>query len=523
MTVGEVKFLVSGNYYNKTGSFPAWKNPGREPVDVFQKRENIDRSNDGKFSGKEAAKNFGKGVISPVTSMFSSAANFAIGAGALAASTVLFFAIGGSAAPLLVTAGIVMGAVQAGTAIHKAVKAKNGDDKEKVFFDAGEATSSIGLSVSGARAALKLAGISTERLNLFSATGKCIKLSPKALKTSYDTFTTGAWKTNLFNALKPLLCRDKFYLHARALNKEARVQINGAIQEIKSILPEEMRDLVIGRPKACPSIQARLHKVFKRLSPEMQSKMDDLDFVRKLVNDSAGTRLVLKDTSPASIDKLVGSIAKAIETGKIHVTKIDNYRAPQGYPYFSDEHIALLKAASKKVGRELIVESMNAKKSGYTAVQINIKHKNGALGEFQIHGKPTNEIYKPEHVIHNIRQMKDVSQEIPELGRLYGPIKFVMQSMNDVQNEKFNGYLVNLYKFSRQREMGLKSVMPEFPEGLNEVVNFKNLKQLYQKSKLIKEGEKVKKYVLPRYIGSVENGTVDIADDYYQKKVNIVS
>lgn len=145
----------------------------------------VDESCDGRFSWGEAGKNFVKGLVSPITNMFSSPKNFLIGA-AMIAGGVAVCALGG--APLLIAAGVTMGAFQAGSAAYKAITAKNGDGVEKAFYDAGAATTTLGLSALGARAALRSTGVNTQNMSVGQAIVQSYKQVPakfSALKAKF--------------------------------------------------------------------------------------------------------------------------------------------------------------------------------------------------------------------------------------------------------------------------------------------------------------------------------------------------
>ena len=76
---------------NALADTPSYYRPSTtEKGDTF---EATNASKDGKFSLWEAAKNFGKGLISPITGMFSSKKNFLIGAGMIIGGAVLVAAI----------------------------------------------------------------------------------------------------------------------------------------------------------------------------------------------------------------------------------------------------------------------------------------------------------------------------------------------------------------------------------------------------------------------------------------------
>lgn len=133
--------------------------------DTFLKK--MDRSKDGKFSLREAGKNFIKGLVSPITAIFSSVKNFAIGAGIIAAGVGLIAVTGGAAAIPLIALGVTTGVITSGVGMYNLITAKNGDDAEKSFYKFGQALFEIGGSLHGARMGLKGA--------LFGNGGKAVK------------------------------------------------------------------------------------------------------------------------------------------------------------------------------------------------------------------------------------------------------------------------------------------------------------------------------------------------------------
>ena len=100
-----------------------------EKKDEFVSEEKVDASNNGQFDGWQALKNFGKGIISPVTAMFSSVKGFLIGAGMMIGGALLVAATGGAILPLFLAMGIVFGAYEGAKGIYKIATAKNGDDE----------------------------------------------------------------------------------------------------------------------------------------------------------------------------------------------------------------------------------------------------------------------------------------------------------------------------------------------------------------------------------------------------------
>jgi len=135
---------------------------------------------DGKISFGDKLKNFGKGLISPITNMFSSPKNFLIGVGMVAAGAALMIGTAGAAAPILVALGVTAGAVQLGTGAYKAATAKTDAEAEAAWQGIGAGTTSVGLSVLGAKSSLKAAGFADDaaNMNMLQATAKCFKVAP---------------------------------------------------------------------------------------------------------------------------------------------------------------------------------------------------------------------------------------------------------------------------------------------------------------------------------------------------------
>lgn len=158
-------------------------------------------ADDGKISGKEKLVNFGKGVISPITIMFKSPKNFAIGALGIAVSGLLIAATGGAIAPVMVAAGVVGGGIGLLKSGYGAINAKTDDEARKAWQGLGLSTTTVAGSMAGSKAALKGAGIDTKGMNFFKATVECFKNVPSQVGKSVTAFTSGEALTNVKNAL----------------------------------------------------------------------------------------------------------------------------------------------------------------------------------------------------------------------------------------------------------------------------------------------------------------------------------
>lgn len=487
--------------------------------------EKNDSANDGKFSAKEALKNFAKGLVSPITSMFSSGKNFLISSSIFAGTSALVVATNGAIAPVLVAAGVVMGAVQAGKAALKIAKAKNGDDVEKAFYDIGGATTAVGLSTLGAKTSLRQVGMQTEKMNVFKSTVECFKNIKPLVIESFSSFKSGTFKTNIYNAVKPYLFAKRIRQMGRKIFNEGIKFYKQDFNEIKSVIPEEFHADLKVRPKNNTSILDKLidRAVFyreirkiKRDNTLTQAEKDlgisklkakrkmfntDDDFARKLVDDLVGTRLVVKDPVPENIDKIVNSLVEAIKNDKIVITEIKNYYGAgnQKGVYFNENHIAKIKAAADDKG--ITIKSIEApipKDSGYCTVQMKIKHKSGNWGELQIRGKHINEIENVEHIVYDLKKGKDIVKGNLELSKLFYPIKNAIKKLSPGKYSEFQDYIVKKYKFARAKEMGIAVEDPILPNGVDKILDINNLKVVYENSQKIKLITNKKPLILPQ-------------------------
>ena len=173
---------------------------------VNQPKKDFDYSvDDGNISAIDKLKNLGKGIISPITSMFESKENFLVGAGIIAGSAALIVLTGGTAAPALITLGAGIGAVQLGVGIYKSNTATTDAEAEQAWQGIGAGTSAIALSALGAKSALKASGIDISEMNFLKATAICIKMTPEATVTSAKNLATTASNivTNIGNIVPP--------------------------------------------------------------------------------------------------------------------------------------------------------------------------------------------------------------------------------------------------------------------------------------------------------------------------------
>lgn len=484
------------------------------------RKKSVDLSCDGKFSFSEAAKNFGKGFVSPVMGMLSSKESFFTGAALMAGCALLVVATGGAAAPFLVGAGVAMGAVQAGQGIAKIITAKNGDDIEKACYDFGGATGTIGLSVLGAKGSLKQAGVATEGLNPFSATVKCVTTLKSTAAESAMTFKTGYFKTNLQNAIKPLFQSRTFKSYAKQIYAEGQKNFDEAHREVYNMLPEEFRAGFQARPKGkisiydklideCSANSQKIEKIKK--DPNLTKaekaeainglKADEIFYknsknfakARAKVNDLIGTRLVLENPSLEQMEKLTVAIIDAIKNDDINITQIKKYHGPKTEGYFTKAQIKRIQeaGAEKDLNIRVLEEQDQIKPSGYCATQFKIIHKNGSLGEFQVRGKVVDAFAEGEHIPYDLRTGKDVAGGNNKIGALLAPFKKAINKLNENQYKEYEKYLSKNYCYARRVEKGLSPKEVKLPGYFDEILSNENLQAIHEQiTKIPKKTQK---------------------------------
>lgn len=150
-----------------------------------------DGKDDGKISLKEKVKNFGKGLVAPIKTMFSSPKNMAITAASVIGGAALIAATGGAAAPVMVAAGLIGGGVQIGKGIYKQVNAKTDNEAKQAWQEMGSGTFTVGVSAASAKSSLKAAKVDGAKdMSTMKAVGKCLVDLPKNIKASVKNISS---------------------------------------------------------------------------------------------------------------------------------------------------------------------------------------------------------------------------------------------------------------------------------------------------------------------------------------------
>ncbi|MGI4740959.1 MAG: type VI secretion system tube protein TssD [Janthinobacterium lividum] len=258
-------------------------------------------------------------------------------------------------------------------------------------------------------------------------------------------------------------------------------QLPGALQTLQDVLGEFGQ--VQGRAKSPESAANRIQRA---VDNGWATKMDTPADVLDNLWDAVGTRVVLKDTSPATMARLTDKLINAINSGQLDVVKIENlYGGDANLPYLSSENTEeLLNEAAVRV-------TQKPYDSGYTATTIFVKYPNGVRGEIQLIGEKTVEIANAEHLVYDAflgkpylgsyapAQQAAVAAEVE-------PIRAGAQALNPTQKAAYMAYLSGSYADARRAESGLPAQPPAFPAEVPAALSVDNLVATNQKTSKFK-------------------------------------
>jgi len=258
-------------------------------------------------------------------------------------------------------------------------------------------------------------------------------------------------------------------------------QLPGALQTLQDVLGEFGQ--VQGRAKSPESAANRIQRaVDTGWATQMEATADVLDNLW----DAVGTRVVLRDSSPATMARLTGKLIDAINSGQLDVVKIENlYGGEAGLPYLNAENTEeLAEEANLRV-------TQKPYDSGYTATTIFVKYPNGVRGEIQLIGEKTLEIANAEHLVYDAflnkpylgsyapAQQAAVAAEVE-------PIRAGARALSPAQKAAYMAYLSGSYADARRAESGLPAQPPAFPAQVPPALSVHNLVAVNQKTSTFK-------------------------------------
>ena len=263
---------------------------------------------------------------------------------------------------------------------------------------------------------------------------------------------------------------------------------------------QSIYDKINSNMKKGKSLEASIQKVQDGYG--VRTIMDDFDYkqypeiVEMYKKDpEQAYRMAAKKQSEHIIKNLEKLIEKQLTNGDFSMVTISNYKGKNGLPYLSTEQINELCEFAKQKGITLDVKidetgSMeNIKGSGYTALQMNLKYKDGTVIEWQTRGQDVDNFAEAEHVMYDSRQEKDITGGREQLKELYAPYEKAAQDMETEDFADYMDYLTNYYKQLRLKELGFPVIFPKLPAkfGTNPDISAEGLLKLHdEKERILK-------------------------------------
>ena len=214
MSIGSINGVNTTPYvnYGITNNVNFKAKETTKPLFEDKKEDKIDASNDGKFTGKEALRNFGKGLISPIKAIID---HPLIAIGALAATGLACFAIP-ALTPILTVGFGALSLFEVGKGTYDAVKNyRKGeyDAAEKSFEKIGTGTIGTILTAAGLKSSAKVAAEVKQANQLGRMLTKAEKVAISrqvqngsmfsALKENLSIITTAEGRSALIAGFKP--------------------------------------------------------------------------------------------------------------------------------------------------------------------------------------------------------------------------------------------------------------------------------------------------------------------------------
>ena len=214
MSIGSINGVNTNPYvnYGKTNNVNFKAKETTKPLFEDKKEEKVDASNDGKFTGKEALRNFGKGLISPLKALID---HPLLALGTLAVTGLACFAIP-ALTPILTIGFGALSLYEVGKGTYEAAKNyRKGeyDAAEKSFEKIGTGTIGTILTAVGLKSSAKVAAevkqanqlgrmlTKTEKVAIAKEVQQSSMLS--ALKENLSIITTAQGRSALIAGFKP--------------------------------------------------------------------------------------------------------------------------------------------------------------------------------------------------------------------------------------------------------------------------------------------------------------------------------
>ncbi len=349
-------------------------------------------------------------------------------------------------------------------------------------------------------------GAKNEMFAMFDklASVKTIQNRPKGAMSIYTKLERGLGKAEnqTFTSIQDAVACIEDGIGSRVITNSleklspAKIETMIANQKLSTEEANLLRKYIYQKPMSAAQADKgfKLFEEFAHPLVEARSKevVDQLTLgILKNRISKGETTLQELETSGLFRDDLIKRL-KSEDVLPINITEINNYRGPHGLAEFSNNQIRQLAMALGEDSGVVIISdarglsgrwpdkqieklsSKSIKNSGYRTAQLNVVHKNGALGEIQFRGEQTNIIGEYEHIAYDLRQGKNT------LGESFNEFKEAVTKLSDDEYKIYNQYLEGCYNYYNRIELGLPAVKPQLPSQFPKVLSEESMKALHE-------------------------------------------
>lgn len=208
----------------------------------------------------------------------------------------------------------------------------------------------------------------------------------------------------------------------------------------------------------------------------------------KNVGDIIGGRIVLRSASSKDVDSILKAIAKAHTQGALNIYEIEKWipKAGKMYAQTRDLGYGTSKGLAELENATGLVSSVAPQESGYPAIHIGIKTKNGFKAEIQIMGVDVEDLKEVEDLCYKIRCGKPIPTIYKSMEKILQPAfeeletkKLEGHYMDYVNDSYLNAFNYPVQNFNTRK----KAPFLPIPYFLPQVLDFTNIAREMEKCK----------------------------------------
>ena len=324
--------------------------------------------------------------------------------------------------------------------------------------------------------------------NKFAIAPKYNSYTPLTKNNKYPNLAPLKQDTVSFGRSEKDITSTKFGISLPEANK-LHQDSQGAKLYLEKQLSSILGDSVSQEPNDHKSIQEIAYRVKTPKSireKSMSRRCLDPDETKKVLTDIVGARIIMKDSSTASVDNVIKRLAEAERDNKLKIIEIENYRPEpevddegniiKSYDYSSPNALRKLKKVIEQSGT-MISKKDEDIPTGYMAIHLLTKLPNGFTGEIQILGTDIADLKEVEDLCYKVKSGKSIDKKYESIKKILKPLT----NKDDLLlRREFNKYTRNAYIYQREMppDSSSETMFLPIPKYLPQELDFNNIYKL---------------------------------------------